>query len=728
MRSNRKGASMMDSAWEVLQKQTYSLGIICLFIAAAAAAQTKPAPSGIVTVDITPSHLVNSFNPDQALGSSMDVLSRSGIDQVYTPHIIEESLSAGWGPISYRNNTELRKAAWHWNPNGTWSDPADHSGYFTGSTELKAPIRYILAYSLPHRGFATGGDRPLSNMGLSYWKSNPYLTSKFTGESDAHHPQWVVVDLKAAQPVNAVRIGWVNPYATAYQVQYWVGTDALDFDAGPKGEWKSFPSGVFHRAHGGSVMLKLSDAPVTTRYLRIWMTASSNTCDDHGSQDIRNCVGYAIQSIQVGTIENTGAFSEAASPDSKRKISYVVSSIDPWHSAADVDDTGNYEHTGFDLFFTSGITNNLPAMIPITMLYGTPQDAAAEIAYIEKRGYPISYVEMGEEPDGQHMLPEDYAALYLQWATAIHKVDPKLRLGGPIFEGVNEDIRVWPDAQGRTSWMGRFVDYLKARGRLSDLSFVSFEHYPFDTCDITWKTLYTEPQLMQHILQVWRNDGVPTNVPLMVTESNLAAQLTGPMSTIFAGLWLGDSVGSFLEAGGTLYTHSPIQPQGVQNSCLGWASWSNFVSNKNYDIKGYTSFYYAAQMINREWVLHHSGMHQMFPSSTDVRDSAGNVLVTSYALHRPDGAWSLMLVNRDENNPHAVRVVFDNAGKKVSFSGPVRDVTFGSEQYVWINDGLNSHADPDHAPVGTTLRGSPQTVFVLPKASITVLRGKVNSM
>ena len=68
---------------------------------------------------------------------------------------------------------------------------------------------------------------------------------------------------------------------------------------------------------------------------------------------------------------------------------------------------------------------------------------------------------MGEEPDGKHAMPEDYGALYLQWAAAIHKVDPNLKLGGPIFEGVNEDIHVWPDAQGRTSWMGRFVDYLK---------------------------------------------------------------------------------------------------------------------------------------------------------------------------------------------------------------------------------------------------------------------------
>ena len=97
-------------------------------------------------------------------------------------------------------------AAWHWTENGAWSDAAHRSGYFTGSTELKEPIRYILAYALPHRGFATSGDRPVQGPNLSYWKSNPYLTSKFTGESDALHPQWVVVDLKAEKPVNAVRI------------------------------------------------------------------------------------------------------------------------------------------------------------------------------------------------------------------------------------------------------------------------------------------------------------------------------------------------------------------------------------------------------------------------------------------------------------------------------------------------------------------------------------------
>jgi hypothetical protein len=116
----------------------------------------------------------------------------------------------------------------------------------------------------------------------------------------------------------------------------------------------------------------------------------------------------------------------------------------------------------------------------------------------------------------------------------------------------------------------------------------------------------------------------------------------------------------------------------------------------------------------------------MFNSSSDIKDSEGNVLVTTYAVHRPDGNWSLMLVNRDETNPHTLRVVFDDSrNKNASFSGPVTFVTFGSEQYVWINDGLNSHADPDNPPIAATMTAGSGTTFTLPKASITVLRGKV---
>ena len=69
----------------------------CLLIGQSATARQKPqtnakssAAAATVRVDTNPQHILNSFDPDRALGSSVDVLSRSGIDKVYTPHILQE--------------------------------------------------------------------------------------------------------------------------------------------------------------------------------------------------------------------------------------------------------------------------------------------------------------------------------------------------------------------------------------------------------------------------------------------------------------------------------------------------------------------------------------------------------------------------------------------------------------------------------------------------------------
>jgi hypothetical protein len=700
--------------------------LLCTFCAGKiAAAQT-------VRVDTMPAHALK-FDPDQALGSSMDILPASLVDKVYSEPILKESLSAGWGPITYRQNTELTIAAWHWNGKGTWSDAAHQSGYFTGSAEPKEILRNSFGYSLPHRGRtrSDAGERRYSRLTdgdtATYWKSNPYLAQKFTGESDTLHPQWVVIDFESPQEISAMRIAWANPYARKYAVQYWVGEDAMSRPTA--GVWTLFPGGEVPDARGGTATLKLSDAPIRARYVRIWMTESSNTCDTHGSDDPRNCAGYAVNEIYAGNFTASGEFIDLiAHAPGQNQTATIVSSIDPWHTAADIEPSRS--QTGFDLFFTSGLTNKLPAMIPVSMLYGTPEDSAAELAYLEKRGYAISYVEMGEEPDGKNTVPEDYGALYLQWAAALHRVDQKLKLGGPVFEGVNEDIKVWPDAQGRTSWLGRFIDYLKAHGRMNDLSFVSFEHYPFPPCEITWTDLYREPGLVQHILQVWREDGVPENVPLMITESNVSWALTQPMADIFAALWLADNAGSFLAnagSGGVFY-HSPIQPEPLRSGCHGYSTYGNFVANEKLEIQQHTSQYFASQMINLEWVKHGAGVHELFPAEADVKDDAGQSLVTVYAVKRPDGEWSLMLINKDPSNAHAVKIEFaeTGGGRTRHLAGQVTQVTFGAEQYMWHPDGAKSHADPDGPPVATTVNAKDGQAFTLPKASVTVIRGKVD--
>ena len=68
-------------------------------------------------------------------------------------------------------------------------------------------------------------------------------------------------------------------------------------------------------------------------------------------------------------------------------------------------------------------------------------------------------------------------------------------------------------------------------------------------------------------------------------------------------------------------------------------------------------------------------------------------------------------------------VAFQDAKGKRGFTGPVTMVTFGSEQYVWKPDGAKSYADPDGPPATRVLQGNQ---FTLPKASVTVLRGRID--
>src|SRR5215467_5866687 len=179
-----------------------------------------------ITVDVSSGKAI-PFDPDKALGSSLDILPAKHLEKVFSPETIKQSLSAGWGPITYRQNTELSIGAWHWNPSGTWSDAANKRGYFTGSVELKEPIRHSYGYPLPHRGHTRNGgaehgySRLTDGNPESYWKSNPYLASKFTGQPDSAHPQWIVIDLGSHEPVSHIRIDWMDPYARRYEVQYW---------------------------------------------------------------------------------------------------------------------------------------------------------------------------------------------------------------------------------------------------------------------------------------------------------------------------------------------------------------------------------------------------------------------------------------------------------------------------------------------------------------------------
>ena len=75
----------------LLRFHIFFAAILC--VAGISAAQT-------VRVDTSAAKAI-PFDPDQALGSSLDILPAKQFENIFAPEIIKASLSAGWGPITY---------------------------------------------------------------------------------------------------------------------------------------------------------------------------------------------------------------------------------------------------------------------------------------------------------------------------------------------------------------------------------------------------------------------------------------------------------------------------------------------------------------------------------------------------------------------------------------------------------------------------------------------------
>jgi hypothetical protein len=583
-------------------------------------------------------------------------------------------------------------------------------------------------YRLPRRGFThdQGNDDDYGRLDdgnlNTFWKSNPYLGSAFTGDPDSAHPQWVLFDLGSAKTVDAARIWWGSPYAVQYAVQYWTGDDPI-YDPG-NGAWVSFPDGAVTAGAGGMVTLKLGAAPKAYEYYRVVMTAGSGTCTVAGSTDARDCTGYAIDEVWLGTVDAAGAFTDLVkhAPNQSQTITYA-SSVDPWHQAGN--NVTDQEQPGFDTVFGIGITRGLPTTVPIPMLYSTPANAAAEIRYLEAQGYKIARVEMGEEPDGQYVAPEDDAALYAQFAVALHAVDPSLQLGGPVFEQNSSDVEAWGDASGQTSWTKRFLAYLQSHGHLADFSFFSFEHYPFAACnnDTIQNNLLREPGLVKTILNVWRGDNLPAGTPLYITETNYSQNETDAAQFPAGAIWYADLIGSTLSYGGAgafFYEYEPI-PLSPAYPCSGYGTYGLLLGNAKYVAGAPLAQYFGAQLVATQWAQPVDLPHTLYKATITESPS----WVTAYPLVRPDGNWSVLLVNRDLTAPHSVQISFAGAGGVGYLAAPVTQVTFGKAQYNWVAAGLKSRPSPDNGPVTTTQAGGSGAVYTLPAASVSVVRGMV---
>jgi F5/8 type C domain len=720
----------VNSAW--LAKVTWLLSATVPFaLLCSTSLAEKPDPKTFpVIAVVSADHPVNRCVPTETLGAGVDGHEKGECALMFTDNNIAEMLSAGLGPLTYRLRTELGGEVWHWNPHGTWSDPSHNCGYWTSDDSLGEPINVSYGYRLPRRGNTIdqanddGYSRIADGDPKSFWKSNPYLDSHFTGESQDAHPQWVVIDLGASKSVNAIRIHWATPYATRYRVECWPGDDPMHVQPDDDDDWQPFANRNIDNARGGEELVRIAERPRSIQFVRIVMSRSSNT-SWQSSDDIRDRLGFAIREIELGNIDQRGRFHDYVrhTRDRHRQTIIYTSSTDPWHRAEDIDyDT---EQPGLDFIFRSKLTNNLPVLVPVGVLYDTPDNAAAEINYLLRRNYSLGGVELGEEPDGQWASPEDYATLYVGVARRITSLNPRLKLGGPSLQNFEDQLLTWADASGNRSWMNRFLNYV--RDAKVPFDFFSFEFYPFDNiCAAAAPHLLKIPKRLGAMMNSLRADGVASSIPWLMTEYGYSVFAGRSEVDIAGALFNADTVGAFLTLGGAKPYLYGYEPNYLQDELK--CSWGNLMMlqlNRRSDRLNRLSAYYAAHLLAKEWMQPVSEQHEVFPVTIKQTKPGSSSAVTVYAVRRPDKQWALLAINKDPKRAAQFNVEFNLPGTKqpVTFVGQVEVIQFSREQYVWHADGPNGYPIRSLPPARFTREAS--APYQLPPYSLTILRGKL---
>jgi len=737
-------------AWNVFTNRLYftalSSGALALLTLPALRASRHDvrrggaAPIYTVVIDATGAPAA-TFVPSVAFGGALDGLEHGAVAQTYTRHNLAAMESAGLTPVTYRLRTELGIEAWHWNPRGHWSDAAHARGYWLSDTTSRAPIMESYGYRLPRRGntIDQANDDGYSRLDdgdpTTFWKSNPYLDARYTHEPPERHPHWVVLDFRAVVPIDAIRIRWAAPFATRFVVQRWAPSDsddARDMREHPGdesialGHWVAFEHGAAV-GHGGDQLVRVADRPIDTRLVRVLMTETSHTALP-GSTDPRDSIGVAIREIGAGTMNPDGTLHDIVKRGRSKTTQTITyaSSTDPWHRASDRDpDT---EQPGFDRVYRSGITRGRPMLVPVGVLYDTPENAAASLRFLRARGYPVAGIEMGEEPDGQGVAPADYAALYLADADALHHVAPDVPLGAAGFQDMVPFPSIWPDDSADRSWIRPFLAVLRRHDRTRDFGFYSFEHYPYDDlCGPVLRQIATEPTQFAAAVDSLQRLGVPRDIPWLMTEYGYSAFAGRPEVEMATALLDADLVGQFLLAGGRtayLFGYRPTTLMRNEN-CDSWGDNTILLADAAAQATQPVAAYYGTRLTTQIWSQPGDGAHALYRATSDAPTVAGGPAFTAYAVHRPDGRWAVMLVDKEPTDTIAVRIILrertTTGVRDVPLPGPLELFRYSSAQYRWHPNGAKGYAHPDRPPARSTVPAR-DTVVLLPPTSMSVVR------
>ena len=235
--------------------------------------------------------------------------------------------------------------------------------------------------------------------------------------------------------------------------------------------------------------------------------------------------------------------------------------------------------------------------------------------------------------------------------------------------------------------------------------------------------------MLSDALHEMERRGLPPRIPWIISEYGYSAFATRAELGIEGALLNADIVAKFLTLGGDqafLFGYTP----GYVNRDFPCTAGNNmlFSMNNNGEIAHRFATYFGARLLTQEWLKPGDEVHEIYPAVSHVRNAGGEKLITAYAVHRPDGLWSLLLINKDPKRAYSVSLVFnDTSTRRVStFKGQVDLLQYSDVQYQLNSDPDNPYPIKAEPPTQSSLDASGPSKIILPAYSLTVVRGNLS--
>ena len=649
------------------------------FLASSLGAQTQPA-----TITVNSATTLTSFYPISIFGNNAAYWISNTNNQAVQPKV----QAAGNYFIRYPGGSSSDD--FHWNGTGSF----DANNYWVPSgTNYSAGFQDNETYRGTTSSYGTASHITDGNTATA-WLSNV--------DTDFPNNQWVILDLGGATAFNSVSIVWGTPYAATFQVQYWPTTGwPPPLNDNSSNKWITTSVGTV-TGTGGTQTVNFT--AVSAEYVQILLTSSSAGAGGAYSID----EAYVLNGASVVSNNTSSATSQTQ---------VQVSSTDPASSLYYTASPPGFTDFGSYMTYVNSFSDpNGPAtqhaipLITVNVGTGTAQEAASWVYYANKQmGYNIKYWQIGNETEGAWEtggpLPaQDYVRRYIEYYTAMKAVDPTIIITGPVAGSFGDTSNMY---DGK-SYVQDFISILNSKGAIADLNAIDYHWYPNYGNYTAAAALSSTSTLDAFPAQLngWLTTaGVanPTTVPVLMSEFNVDPSDENFQVQLGNGLWVADALGHFItDFGSRGYCNlwATLNGGSGDTSTTGGDLGYLNVNNDGYQYQAHAT-YWAMQMMTNDWAIPGDVNPHHLIQTTIGGAAAPPSLFAAYSDYRPDGVFSLVVVNKNPNDSYATWITGLPFTPNVTASG----WTYTSANYVWETTSTPYHASTDSAPTTLTYTG-----------------------